>query len=203
MPSKHSVKFASRVSRTRDRRQWSWISVGCQQPDFQTIRKGKTFSRSRSRTGVRRCSCPGPWRRYAGLGSFGRWRGRQLVATGGRAANDLNTTVVISTTLSAISKRAVRTSSEVAKGLNLCETGRMERVRVWLKPVLSGKKWTGEYECSLCGELFRPSPIKPLDMALFFGLHIGTMHPGATIRHGHKHSSQPSEPILSWDSESE
>lgn len=63
----------------------------------------------------------------------------------------------------------------------------MEQERVWLKPALSRGKGTGDYECSLCGHLFRPTPSKPFNMPLIFGLHAGALHPGAKLSRERNH----------------
>jgi hypothetical protein len=79
----------------------------------------------------------------------------------------------------------------------------MEQQRVWLKPVLSCGKRTGDYECSLCGDLFRPNPNKPFDMPLIFGLHAGAMHPGAKLSRERNHFSQASRENVSDAPENE
>ena len=49
---------------------------------FQTIRKGKTFSRPRSWTRIRRRRRPGSWRSYAGLGASRRWCHYNVITAG-------------------------------------------------------------------------------------------------------------------------
>ena len=36
---------------------------------------------------------------------------------------------------------------------------------------------TGFFECSLCGELFKPNPSKPLEMQITFNQHLEKAHP--------------------------
>jgi hypothetical protein len=83
------------------------------------------------------------------------------------------------------------------------EIDKMERQKIWLRPILSGGKCTEVYECSLCGGLFRSNPERPFDMPLLFGLHASEIHPGATLSRQSKNSSQPSPEAMSGDSESE
>jgi hypothetical protein len=79
----------------------------------------------------------------------------------------------------------------------------MERQKIWLKPILSGGKCAVVYEWSLCEGLFRSNPERPFDMPLFFGLHAGEMHPGATLSRQRKNSIQPPAEAMSGDSENE
>jgi hypothetical protein len=53
----------------------------------------------------------------------------------------------------------------------------METRRPWLQQVRANGKWTGEYQCSACGEIFRPNPENPFEMADRFGPHIAIRHP--------------------------
>ena len=61
------------------------------QPGFQTIREGKEFSRSWSRTCLCGCGCPGAWGRCTGLRSSGRRRCYNFVAAGERAPSGIST----------------------------------------------------------------------------------------------------------------
>jgi hypothetical protein len=58
----------------------------------------------------------------------------------------------------------------------------MAAQRPWLQAVKANGKWTGDYQCSACGEIFRPDPEKPFEMADRFGPHIATRHPEALKR---------------------
>jgi hypothetical protein len=42
-------------------------------------------------------------------------------------------------------------------------------------------KSSGDYECSLCSERFRPNPNDPGEMAKTFNAHTATRHPGMKV----------------------
>jgi hypothetical protein len=58
----------------------------------------------------------------------------------------------------------------------------MDMKKPWLEAVKAGGQWTGYYQCSACGEIFRPNPEDPFEMADRFGPHIATRHPEALKR---------------------
>jgi hypothetical protein len=52
----------------------------------------------------------------------------------------------------------------------------------WLQAVKANGQWTGQYQCSACGEIFRHNPDKPFEMADLFSPHIAVRHPEALRR---------------------
>jgi hypothetical protein len=58
----------------------------------------------------------------------------------------------------------------------------MTTQKPWLQAVKVNGQWSGYYQCSACGEIFRPNPEKPFEMADTFGPHIAIRHPEALKR---------------------
>jgi hypothetical protein len=50
----------------------------------------------------------------------------------------------------------------------------MEKQKVFLK---GANERPGEFECSICGELFRPMPKKPSALTDTFNAHVREKHP--------------------------
>jgi len=58
----------------------------------------------------------------------------------------------------------------------------MATQKPWLQPVKANGKWTGDYQCSSCGEIFRRNPDNPFEVDDRFRPHIATRHPEAMDR---------------------
>jgi len=56
----------------------------------------------------------------------------------------------------------------------------MEPKLVFLK---ASKDHKGDFECSLCGELFRPDPKNPSSLRDTFNDHVRNTHPEAVSKH--------------------
>ena len=56
----------------------------------------------------------------------------------------------------------------------------MKTKKVCLKAVMTSREgksvWSGEYECSLCGQRFQPDPKDPAKLTLDFSMHKDAIH---------------------------